>query len=169
MMDYVEAHKTFRYDPMTGKLYWRINASPRARAGDVAGTLFSAPRRTKCPDYFRVKYAGKCYMVHRVIWLLMQGHWPSQQIDHKDGNGLNNLFDNLREATHQQNIWNRLAANISVTQRKGVHIIPNGKFRAAIRVNGKRHFLGDFATLDAAHAVYCTAADKYHGEFANHG
>jgi hypothetical protein len=47
------------------------------------------------------------YLAHRVAWFYVTGKWPENQIDHRDGDGWNNRFSNLRKATHTQNLYNQ--------------------------------------------------------------
>lgn len=101
---------------------------------------------------------GTTYLVHRLIWLYVKGYMPDY-IDHRNGVGLNNIWDNLREATQSQN-----NANTNITAR-GVTIHGNG-FKARIKVNGVQIHLGTHRTRELAQAAYNTAADKYFGEFA---
>lgn len=89
------------------------------------------------------------------------------QVDHSDGNGLNNRRMNLREATHAQNLWNRgpTCQNTSGFKGVGWHKARN-KWRARIVAEGREIQLGYFASaLDAARA-YDEAAAIHHGEFA---
>ena len=81
---------SIKYDANTGKLFWRKTMGSRALAGsEIRGTTFEG--------YVRVKVCGKLYMAHRIAWLLQHGKWPANEIDHIDGNKLNNKIENLRD------------------------------------------------------------------------
>lgn len=91
---------------------------------------------------------------------------PELQVDHIDGNGLNNQKSNLRWATHSQNQFNR-KSRMGSSRYKGVyfHRIAK-KWVAMISENAKRKWIGTFETEEAAAEAYNRAAIKYHGEFA---
>jgi len=86
-------------------------------------------------------------------------------IDHKDRNGLNNVRDNLRDATTQQNGRNRSFTNSN--HYKGVK--RNGKkFGARIQIDvGQSLWLGSATDPVTAAKMYDEAAIKHFGEFAN--
>ena len=88
-------------------------------------------------------------------------------VDHRDGNGLNNQRNNLRQATKAQNQYNRRRNKNNVSGFKGVcRTSDNRKWRAGIQVAGHNVHLGCFdKAVDAAKA-YNAAALKYFGEFA---
>jgi len=93
------------------------------------------------------------------------------QVDHRDGDGLNNQRANLRVCTSADNQHNQRTRKDNVTGFKGVSApiaMRNGanKYRAQIKFNGKQIHLGRFPTAEQAHAVYCEAAKRLHGEFA---
>jgi len=92
---------------------------------------------------------------------------PGKEIDHKDGNGLNNQKDNLRSCTHSQNCANqRSQVNVS-SKFKGVFWeTGRRKWNASIGVAGQRMHLGRFKTEKAAALVYNVAAINHFGEFA---
>lgn len=105
--------------------------------------------------------------MHRVI----AGAKGLEQVDHIDGNGLNNRDDNLRIATNQQNQQNRKKATgrVCSSQFKGVCFEKSsGKWMAQIGTGGKHKKLGRFINeIDAARA-YDSAAKEYFGEFASY-
>lgn len=98
--------------------------------------------------------------MHRTI----MGHPEGLEIDHVDGDGLNNRRDNLRKATTEQNQRNQRLNCLNTSGYKGVTMC-GGKWQSRIQVRGKQIFLGRHDTPGAAHAAYCEASAKYHGEF----
>lgn len=105
--------------------------------------------------------------LHRIILARMLGRELAgdEQVDHINGNGLDNRRSNLRLANHSENTWNRAISRNNTSRFKGVDW-HNGKWRARIGVGGKRQFLGHFETPEEAYAVYCDSANRLHGEFA---
>jgi len=103
----------------------------------------------------------KMIVMHRLI---MQP--PADlQIDHKNGDRLDNRRSNLRICTGSQNCMNRVATTKGTTGYKGVTKIRN-KYRANIKLEGKKIHLGYFNDVKEAALVYNKAAKKYFGEFA---
>lgn len=85
-----------------GKLYWRVSAKHgRVSSGDVAGCVAS-------DGYVRIGIEGGSYSAHRLIWRMHnpRGAMPFI-IDHVDGNRANNDIQNLRKATHSENMYNQ--------------------------------------------------------------
>lgn len=70
--------------------------------GSVAGKLDTS-------GYYRVSIENKKYLVHRIIFsLLSKENIMTFEIDHVDGNKLNNNFDNLRAVTASTNSRNKV-------------------------------------------------------------
>jgi hypothetical protein len=90
------------------------------------------------------------------------------EIDHIDGNGLNNQKSNLRACTHQQNQMNRALSKNNSSGFKGVSLYKGrNKWNSYIKVNYKKINLGYFKTKEEAALTYNAAALKHFGEFAN--
>ena len=88
------------------------------------------------------------------------------QVDHKDGNGLDNQKENLRICTQSQNLGNRGIMKSNTSGVKGVHWDKNAKkWRARLGMNGKRKCLGLFSNIDEAKNVYIKAAKEFFGEY----
>ena len=103
-----------------------------------------------------------CWM-HRLIHPVAAG----LNIDHRDGNGLNNRRANLRAATAQQNARNKGVHYNSKTGYAGVRWDPyRQRWWTDIRVDGKIVFLGRFICFKRAVSARKSAETKYFGEFA---
>lgn len=133
----------------------------------VTGWLMRGGERAGCsrPDGYRqTSFRGKQYLDHILIWRIVTGKWCEKQIDHINGVRDDNRWENIREATNQENQSNRRARKDSSTGVKGV--FPRGKrFRAAITVEWREIHLGYFDTIEEAELAYGAAAEKYQKEF----
>lgn len=109
---------------------------------------------------------GKRNVIYLHRYILGLTKESKSQVDHIDGNSLNNQKNNLRLCTHQQNMWNVTKRKNSSTGIKGVYRA-NNKFVAKIKFNNKKIHLGTFDTPEKAFDAYKKAAIMYHGEFAN--
>jgi hypothetical protein len=94
----------------------------------------------------------------------MTGCWPIE-VDHRDGDRLNDRWNNLREATRHQNEANRGARRNNKLGLKGVDALQGRGFRAQIMRNHRKVYLGIFPTAIEAHQAYLTAAALVDGEF----
>jgi len=140
----------FDYDQANGALRWRERIGNR-----VAGKLAGAPDKD---GYLRVTLDGHRYQAHRIAWVIMRGQLPTGLIDHRNGNRGDNSWGNLREASHQQNQWNK------PPRRKE---LPVGIY---YRANRPKPFvaqivLGSFATIAEATAARAEAAHRLQGSF----
>lgn len=142
------------YNPETGVFTWKIAPCAWKKAGSIAG----------CVDqrYFKIRIQYKGYLAHRLAWLYMTGQWPTNHIDHKDGDGFNNRFCNLRDVTKSGNLQNqRKARKDNTTGFLGVAHC-NGQWQARIWVENRLLYLGKFSTPESAHEAYLIAKRKYH-------
>jgi hypothetical protein len=112
--------------------------------------------------------ARKPLAMHRLILRPARG----VIVDHANGNGLDNRRCNLRIANHSQNAANKRKPQVgrATSTYKGVHWESAGsrkrRWRAMIRVNGRRIHLGSFATEVEAAIAYDNAAKEHFGEYA---
>jgi hypothetical protein len=146
----------FDYEKETGQLIWKKRGFAtwdNKMAGKAAGSF----RGEKCPQ---IGISGTLYSAHKLVWLRHYGYW-ADYIDHINGNNYDNRIENLREATHTQNLGNRNAPERGVYWR-------NGTYRARIGFKGYRIHLGYFATKEEAHEAYRKASIELHGEFSSY-
>jgi hypothetical protein len=100
--------------------------------------------------------------LHRVI----AGTPDHMMTDHVNGNGLDNRRANLRHATNADNQHNSKKANNNTSGIKGVYWEKTrGKWRAQIKVSGRRWQLGYFTNIEDAAAAYAEASARLHGDF----
>lgn len=146
------------YEPDAGVFRWRLSPTPRMRAGQVAG---SKDRE----GYVRISIAGCLYKASRLAFLYQLGHWPSDEVDHRNGITSDDRWENLRESNRATNALNRSKKVNNTSGYKGVSRF-HSKWKAQIQAFKKLHYLGLFDTPEAAHAAYCAAAQRLHGEYA---
>jgi len=147
------------YDPETGVFRWRVSPCWHVPVGHVCG-----PGRS---GYVVVMIKGSNYNASNLAWLYMTGEWPQEGIDHKDGNPLNDRWENLRLANQSQNSANRRIASNNTSGFKGVSWSKtNQKWFAYVYVNGQRIGCGHFDDPEEAARVRNAKATLLHGEFA---
>ena len=100
-------------------------------------------------------------LLHRLICDI----WDERQVDHINGNRLDNRQCNLREASFLTNSWNRRKNRKKIGFR-GVYKSKFNTWRAIITVKGITHYLGSYVTAEEASKVYKKAAVKYYDRFA---
>lgn len=148
------------YNPVSGKFTWLARISIRIMIGAEAGSL--------TPDgYIEIGVDGISYLAHRLAWFYMTGDWPVGQVDHRDTVRSNTAWENLREATHGQNVQNSGPRKNNKCGFKGVSFIKKiGLWHARIMHERKLYLLGYFDSPEEAHGAYAAKAKALHGEFA---
>jgi len=104
----------------------------------------------------RLNGERKTYGVHQLVAMAFMGHKPcgyNMVVDHIDNNHLNNRLDNLQLITQRENSSKDKVGYTS--KYTGVHWFKlTKKWRASIRIDGKRKDLGFFNDEYDAHLAY---------------
>lgn len=154
------------YDHATGVFTWNNPTSRKFKTGHLAGHIahtYSGKR------YLRITICNRKYLAHRLAFLYMLGRFPYDDTDHEDGNGLNNEWLNLRDATGSDNNRNQrlIETNTSgfcgVTWNKA-----SSKWRAQVFIGTKNINLGAYDCKQEA-IDRRKAANIEYGFDSNHG
>ena len=152
-----------RFKYRDGHLFWIKPTNNRVKIGQPAGTRSNS-------GYIQIQLKGKLYLEHRLIWLYHYGVWPEEHTDHINGIKDDNRIENLREATNQQNQFNRKSRKGSSSKHKGVSWYkPGKKWLARYCYKGKPYHLGYYETEEEAAEAYQKATEHLHKEYANYG
>lgn len=170
-----------RYEPETGKLFWRERPACffkadkyRTPEGCAANwnsrwsgkEALTAPLKT---GHLMGRIDYRAHFAHRVAWAIHHGEWPKGEIDHINHNPADNRIENLRDVSHAEN-----QRNLSMlrTNKSGVTGVlqtgPNNLWYARIKHAGKMLHLGAFERFEDAVAARKVAEAKY-GYHPNHG
>ena len=162
-----ELRTWFNYDPATG-LLTRLVSVGRRRAGSRPGSL----RIMRQPSgniykYRSIVVRGVDYREHRLIWLYMTGEWPELEIDHINGDSIDNRWCNLRQATSQQNKHNTGLPRSNTSGAKGIYWCPKRqRWIARLRRPDGSKFWRQCKLKEDAAQAYRREATRWFGEFA---
>lgn len=150
--------EVFQYED--GHLCWLID-SRKTKHGQRAG-------RTKSNGYCEVGLNGKLHGTHRIIFMMFHGYMP-RIIDHIDGNPSNNKIENLREASHAENMRNSQRPKNNTSGFKGVYLDRRNNHWIAQcwHENNKKH-LGSYANIHEAVDAVVKFREENHKQFARH-
>lgn len=113
--------------------------------------------------YVNGKQQRKQILMHRDLMKPGTG----MDVDHIDGDGLNNSRSNLRVATRAQNMYNKRKQHNNKSGYIGVHWSKEkNKWRAVIRYLNKEQFVGYFDDIVKAAKARDLKALELHGDFA---
>lgn len=142
------------YDRDAGTFSW--NNSGKGKKLTHAGCSTSR--------YTIICIEGIKHYAHRLAWLYVTGSDPSGEIDHINGDKLDNRFSNLRDVSREINEQNKnIARSDNKSGLRGVYwFSQRGKWISRISVNGRKHYLGLFETANSAHEAYVKAKRILH-------
>lgn len=140
-----------RYSPDTGEFFWKEFCGGRCRKGLRAGSQING--------YWELRFKRHRIYAHRFVFYLMHGYLP-KQIDHIDGDKLNNKVCNLRATTNRINSLNKKAHRAGRLPGANLH---GGKYwqSAFLYPDGNRKHLGSFKTEKEAHERYMEEVRRY--------
>lgn len=169
-----ELCQLLRYEPETGKLFWRDRPSSsfptegHARRWNGLWAGKEALASVSSHGYLRGKIWGRQVNSHSAIWAIIYGEWPAE-VDHINGDRADNRLVNLRSVSRSENLKN---CGIRRDNTSGVVGVSwdkrKGRWSASIFTAGKRRHLGYFDSAADAKAVRARAAKEY-GFHPNHG
>lgn len=153
------------YNPDTGIFTWK-NSTLRRTAGAEIGSEFEAPCGKK---YRHVRVLNTMYLVHRLAFVYITGSFPLEDVDHENGNGTDNRWDNIRDVPRIENTRNRKLNHNNKSGCSGVTWYPRyNKWLARIGMKGEKITLGYFTELSDAVSARKQAEIDY-GFHVNHG
>lgn len=141
----------------------RQHFSYDAETGILARILGRNTGRNFVARYRMVSFKDRSYLEHRIIWAIVHGYWP-KQVDHINGNKVDNRLCNLREATAAQNIWNSERPRKQAPYR-GV-FKKSRLYYAQIIHLGVKYPLGAFPCAFAAAVAFRNKERELRGSFA---
>lgn len=168
-----ELRQRLTYDPETGQLTWRPRPVPNgtgAKSVKMWNGQYAGKPALACLDKqnrYRGAVNGSYVLAHRVAWAIVHGRWPDGEIDHIDGNPLNNKMSNLRDVPHDVNMRNLRVRSDNKSGVMGV-FAHKRKWWAFINIRGTRHTIGRYDSRSDAIAAR-KAAEERLGFHPNHG
>ena len=149
--------------PEDGVFIWKADRGSNKTKGKVAGNVFVSKSGTK---YRYMKIDGKNHKAHQLVFFLYHGYVP-KEIDHIDGDGLNNCITNLRPASRSDNMKNQGVRSDNKVGTTGIwRDEQRNRWQAYIKVDKKQIHLGRFKDLNLAIQARKEAEIKYFGEWS---
>ena len=159
-------HKMFHYDRETGRLTRKISRSNRVKVGTEPGYITGYGYRM---IHLAVGERKLKIHAHRIIWAMVYGKFPENQIDHINGNRLDNRIENLRSVKNRENGKNQ---KLRSTNKTGIHGLYwdaiNEAWTVQIYFDNKKIWLGRHKDFFDAACVRKSAEVRF-GYHQNHG
>lgn len=147
MLDINYLKEWLSYDPETGVFTW-LKYRRNIKKGDVAGCINQK-------GYLYIGLQGKLYRANRLAWFYVHGVMPTGQIDHIDGDRINNRIANLRDVDGFTNQQNRKNGNKNASSKYlGVSFHKQSKKWIAQIWFRQHKYIGLYDTEEEAHQAY---------------
>ncbi len=155
-----EIRQVLAYNPETGKLS-RMKKWGSKDVGSEPGC------KSKC-GYWQVGVFNRTYTAQQLAWVLHYGEWPNGLIDHINRNRMDNRIVNLRCVHRSYNAHNTGIRANNTSGMTGVRrrssrgsALYKPCWEAYISVEGVRHQLGYFETMEEAIAARKSAEERF--------
>lgn len=137
-------------------LRWKIKRL-RSSINDPALTT------VKQNGYFHGRIGEVYYLAHRVVFFLVKGYWPTEDIDHIDGDKQNNTVENLRETDRSLNNANTCRKGYSWSEKhqRFIVCVQRGKKYKTKRFKKHEEHLARLWYLNTKDAVFSEAEGNW--------
>lgn len=129
MISNLTIKESLKYNPITGVFTWLERPRSHFKTNNAfgvwnsrfsnkeAGALLSSKRGG---DYIRIGIGGVILFAHKLAFVFEMGFYPEDQVDHINGDTLDNSFVNLRIVTQAENNKNKSIPNNNTSGCVGV-------------------------------------------------
>jgi hypothetical protein len=156
----------FTIDLERGIFYWK---NPSKFHNEVIGKEAGCSRAGRSgKKYWIIKINGYPYKRGHLLFLFINGKFPSPCIDHINGNSLDDRPINLREATFLQNAWNHKSHKRRLKLPMGVRSQKSGNYEARITYKGKQLHLGAYKTVKEAELIYIAKRKELYANYSGY-
>lgn len=172
--------KILRYEPETGKLFWRKRtpdmfshgnkgAESHCKSWNARFANKEALSHKNQRGYLSGRIDYKLFFAHRIAWTIFYGKPPKYNIDHINGDPSDNRIANMRDVTQQENCKNVALQKTNNLGVAGVYWVEQkSKWHVRIKVGEKFTSVGYFNSFEDA-VLARKDAEKKNGYHENHG
>ena len=150
-------YERINYNSETGAFTWAVSA-PGISAGKAAGGV-------NAYGYRIIRIGRKAVRACRLAFFLTSGEWPAGEVDHINGDRLDDRLCNLRVVDRAGNSQNKREAQVNNLSCGLLGVTWNKQHRrwqAKIVARKVRHHVGYFDTAEDAHKAYMAAKEQLH-------
>lgn len=163
--DLSRIREVLNYNKELGILTWKVKTCKKVTVGKIAGSIKRS--NPTAPPYLHISIDGITYKAHIIAYYIETGEWLPGKIDHKDGNSLNNKWENYRLATRSEQNRNMAKHRDGACKYKGISFCKMMKrYVAEIMSNRVKYKLGYFDTQEEAAEAYRLKSLELHKEFS---